>query len=83
MNRVEIAAQQLALKPLQTQHATSPVACTPTLGIFFAAASLSYIWNRNNGFVETDDVNFAGAGESLEQLSGDQLISARRNLSAS
>lgn len=85
MNRVELAAQHASLMPLEGNQATTPVACTPTLGIFFSAAGLSYLYNRNQnarGFSEDGETDLIGTGLSLGDLSGDQLIAARRTQSA-
>ena len=85
MNRIELAAKTSTLSPLQGQSATTPVACTPTLGIFFSAAALSYVYNRNanmRGYFEQDETDLVGEGLSLDQLTGDQLIAARRAQSA-
>ena len=81
MNRVEIAAQQLALEPLQTQRAASPVACTPTLGIFFASAAFAYRY-FSNGVSTLPDSELADSGRPLELLSGDELVSVRRDLAS-
>lgn len=85
MNRIELAAKSSTLAPLQGQSATTPVACTPTLGIFFSAAALSYVYNRNQnsrGYIEDGETGLVGEGLSLDQLSGDELIAARRLHSA-
>lgn len=85
MNRIERAAGQVSLTPLQGQTIALPVACTPTLGIFFAAASASYLYNRNQnlkGFTEDGETDLIGSGLSLGELSGDELIAARRAQSA-
>ena len=58
----------------------APVACTPTLGIFFSSAALSYVFNRNQnmrGYFEDGETGLVGEGLSLDQLTGDGPDGAR------
>jgi hypothetical protein len=76
MNRIEIAAQNSTVKPLEGPDQTAPLATVALVGLGLAAAALGYEVGYNLG--NNRPVEKSTTGLFDEQASSDDLLAARR-----